>query len=209
MKSYIYSIWSNPNHGLWEPRFKGKVGIDFTSVAYWLGPKDPELLREVIRAKTNGPFRWEKRKNPARPYLVRERAALERLALLDKLTDEETKRLAELKASPLGDEPPEPISLSELLEEYASNEVRADEAYKGNAVEFTGVAGGLKRGALAGITLEISTGKRFEHPKVLCAFAESETEKVKALDRGDRIRVRGLVAGLMMDVHLRHCELVQ
>lgn len=208
-KVYLASISGEPRHGLWTPAKTGTTPTDFAALAYWLSPEDASLLREFIAAKAEGGIRWQNAKDPARPYFVREKAALERLGLLTTLAPGEQARLAKLKASPLGDEPAEEIELSTLLKEYGSNEVRADDAYKNHVVEFGGIAGALERGTIGGITLPVGTGKAFEHPVAHCFFDQSETEKVKALNKGDRVRVRGKIAGLMMNVIIKSCELVE
>ncbi|MBX3226281.1 MAG: hypothetical protein KIT84_43150 [Labilithrix sp.] len=208
-KGSISSLASEPRHGVWSPKKAGTAPIDFAGLAYYLNPEDADYMREFITARSGGPIGWENSAKPVRPYLVRERAALERLALIGTLTTDEAARLAELKASKLGDAPPEEIDLAKLLKEYGSNEVRADDSFKGHVVEFGGVAGALERGTIGGITLAIGTGKAFEHPQVHCFFERTQTEKVKALNKGDRVRVRGKVDGLVMNVIIRYCELVE
>lgn len=194
--------------GLWKPKKNGTPPVDYGGLAYWLNPSNAMYMREFIAARRGGAIGWENAAKPVRPYLVRERAALERLALLTTLTSDEAARLADLKASKLGDAPPDEVDLAKLLSEYGSNEIRADDAYKGHVVEFTGVAGALERGTIGGITLTVGTGKPFERPQVHCFFEKSETEKVKALNKGDRVRVRGKVDGLMVNVIVRFCQLV-
>lgn len=207
-RAYLEQLSSEPRRGLWAPEKPGAVPKDFTALAYFINKEKPEYLREFLAARNAGPIKWESVKDPARPYFVREKVALERLAMLTTLTAEESARLVELKSSKLGDQEPEAISLKELLSEYASNEVRADDAYKGHVVEFSGIAGGLQRGTLGGINLTIGTGKTFERPEVTCFFDQRQTEKVKAINKGERVRVKGKVSGLMVNVVVDHCELV-
>lgn len=207
-KGSISSLASEARHGVWTPKKAGTAPVDFAGLAYYLNPEDADYMREFITARSGGPISWENSAKPVRMYLVRERAALERLALIGTLTTDEAARLGELKASKLGDAPPEEIDLAKLLKEYGSNEVRADDAFKGHVVEFGGVAGALERGTIGGITLTIGTGKTFERPQAHCFFDAAQTKRVKELNKGDRVRVRGKVDGLMMNVILRHCEMV-
>lgn len=208
-KGAISSVASEARRGVWTPKKASGAPVDFAALASYLNPEDAGYLREFITARREGPIGWENSAKPVRPYLVRERAALERLALLTPLTTDETARLTELRTSKLGDAPPEEIQLATLLKEYGSNEVRADDAYRGHVVEFSGVAGALERGTIGGITLTIATGKAFERPQVHCFFEKSQTDRVKAINKGDRVRVRGKVDGLMMNVVIRYCELVE
>lgn len=207
-KSHLSNIANGTRHGVWMPKQSGALPVDFAGLAYWLNPDDAGYLREFVTARRDGQIGWENSPKPVRPYLARERVALERLSMLTTLTAEETARLSELKASKLGDAPPEAIELAKLLKEYGSNEVRADDAYKNHVVEFSGIAGALERGAIGGITLPIGTGKPFERPVAHCFFDDAQTKRVKELNKGDRVRVRGKVDGLMMNVIVRSCEVV-
>lgn len=208
-KSYIAGLATEPRRGVWMPKKTGSLAVEFTALAYWLNPEDAGYLREFIASRRGAGIGWENSKKPVRPYLVRERVALERLSLLATLTPEERRRLNELKASPLGDEPPDEIDLGELLKEYGSNEVRADDKFKEHVVEFSGVAGAIERRRIGGITLAIGTGRAFERPQAHCFFNESQTERVKAVNKGDRVRVRGKVDGLLVNVIVKSCELVE
>lgn len=211
-RAAIKAVSSSPQHGVWTTKKINGAPVDYSGLAYWLEPGDADYLREHLTGRRSGPIGFEALTKPTaratRPYLARERAALERLALIATLTPDETARLAELKASKLGDGPPEQIDIAKLLKEYGSNEVRADDAYRGHVVEFSGVAGAIERGTIGGITLGIGTGKPFETPVVRCFFEDSQTNKVKAINKGDRVRARGKVDGLAIDVLIRYCELV-
>jgi len=207
-RSHLASVANGPRHGVWMPKQGGALPVDFAGLACWLNPDDGAYLREFIAARRDGSIGWENSQKPVRPYLARERVAVERLSMLTTLTAEETARLAELKASKLGDAPPEPIDLAKLLKEYGNNEVRADDAYKNHVVEFSGIAGALERGTIGGITLPIGTGKPFERPVAHCFFDDAQTKRVKELNKGDKIRVRGKIDGLMMNVIVRFCEVV-
>ena len=196
LTAYLASIKSQPHLGVWTPSTTTKgVPRNFSALAWWVNPNDAGYAREFLAARRDPAFAWAPVRDPYLPYLARERAALERLARITSLTDDEAGRLAELRASKLGDDPPTPINLTQLLSEYGSNEVRADDAYKGKVVEFSGTAGEIQRSAIGGISLAIGTGKRFETPKVKCFFDDAQTTKVKALSKGDSVRVRGRVQG--------------
>jgi hypothetical protein len=160
-----------------------------------------------MAAKRSGPFPWGNLERPLRPWFVVERAALERLALLDPLSSDEKARLAELRASKLAESPFSVIDIADLLAEYRDNEVRADTAYKGKVVQFNGVVKNTRRGAIGGITVSLGTRDSFEHPDVTCFFDDSQTASVSALSRDDRVTVRGRVDALVIDVLVKDCEL--
>ncbi len=211
LADYLRSLRTEPHLGVRAAAKSGKAPHNFAALAWWVVPRDPDYARELIASRQDRSFTWSTTRDPWLPYLARERAALERLAKITKLSDEETARLKSLIASEatFGSDPVEPIHLGDLLAEYGSNEVRADGKYKNKAVSFAGVAGEIQRGTIGGITLDVGTGKPFEAPKVRCFFDDSQTEKVKALSKGDHVRVRGVVNGLLMDVVVRHCEVLE
>jgi hypothetical protein len=139
---------------------------------------------------------------PLRPYLVEEKAALEWVALLE--TDEKA-RLAKLRveASIVH------TAIGELLGEYKDNELRADGKFKGKTVQVTGVVDAVKTDVMGHIDVSVGTGKILEVPVLQCFFAASEAAGVSSLSRGEKVTVRGRVAGLTMNVLARDCELVQ
>jgi hypothetical protein len=200
-----------PFGGTWRgTRGKPPPEADFAALAYWLNPSDADRLRVFIATRPIGNG-WQSSKRPMRPYLARERFALRRLGLLTALTSAEQARLEDLdeSARSLGDEPPEVVDLREMLHEYASNEVRADDRYKGHVVQFSGVAGSLQRGHIGGITLTVGTGAAFERPEVHCSFDDRQTARVKSLNKGDHVSVRGIVNGLAVDILIDHCEVAE
>lgn len=81
--SHLDSVHSDPHLGTWSPWTKGAPIHDFTALAAWSKPEDGAYLRERIAAKRLGPTRRSPLlQEPARPWLVSQRAATERLGLL-------------------------------------------------------------------------------------------------------------------------------
>ena len=193
--------------GTWAPAKPSTASKDFAALAYLLHPNDPQYLREFISAKRGGPFGWEDQDTPYRPYLTRERVALERLAALTTLTVDEQARLADLQMSKWSETYAEPTSLGGLLSEYRDNEVRADGKFKAKVISFTGTVTDVKQGEIGGITVNLGTGKPFETPHVHCFVADDQAKKVAALSRGQKVTMKGKVQGLMIDVLVQNCEL--
>lgn len=93
VRQHVAAVSAEPNQGLWSAADAKSPGFDLTALAAWLEPASPSILRERIAAKDHGPNPWWKQDEPPRrPYLVNERAALDRLALLTSLTNEEAQR---------------------------------------------------------------------------------------------------------------------
>lgn len=201
---------ASPRRGVWSPFQAGKAPHDWTTLATWMHQEDPAYLRELLAQRAQPPAQlvteWVTQEDPApRPYLVSEKAALERLALLDRLTPAEERRLEEVRL----DDAAVAVAIETILAEYKDNEVRADAAYKGKLVKITGLVGDVKKDVTGSIYVIVGTGKSLEIPTVQCFFAKQHEEAVASLSRGDRVTVRGQVAGLMMNVLVKGCGLVR
>lgn len=103
----------------------------------------------------------------------------------------------------------ERVEITTLLSQYEDNEVRADGYFKGRIVEFSGIVDDVKKDILGSIFVTVGTGKRFEIPRAQCFFSDSHAASVSRLSGGSRITVRGRVEGLMMNVLVKDCILVQ
>lgn len=208
LKAHLETVKGEPHLGLWSPWVKGQVPHDFTALAAWLNREQPDVMRELIAARQTGPIEWielDPKEPPLRPYLVEEKAALEWLALLAPLEADEKARLAKLRveASIVH------TSIGELLGEYKDNELRADGKFKGKTIQVTGVVDAVKTDVMGHIYVSVGTGKILEVPVLQCFFAASEAGGVSSLSRGEKVTLRGRVAGLTMNVLARDCELVQ
>ncbi len=207
LKAHLETVKSEPHIGLWSPWLKGRVPHDFTALAAWMNREQPEYMRELIAARQSGPIEWielDAKEPPLRPYLVDEKAALEWVALLAPLEADEKARLAKLRveASIVH------TAIGELLGEYKDNELRADGKFKGKVVQVTGVVDAVKTDVTGHIYVSVGTGKPLEISVLQCFFAASEAAGVSSLSRGEKVTVRGRVAGLTMNVLARDCELV-
>ena len=138
-------------------------------------------------------------------YLSEEEAALQRLALLSPLTDEEKTELAaaRLEAATLR------VDLNDLLSEYKDNEVRADGQFKGKLIRTTGIVGDVKKDILDDVYITLGTGQMFEIPVVQCFVKKDQVTRAAGLSKGDKVTVRGKVNGLMMNVLVKECDILQ
>lgn len=101
--SHLDATKGEPHLGVWSAHSKGAPLHDYSCLAAWSRPEEAAYLREHLAAKKDGagPFGWSAwsgKDAPARPWLVDEGAALERLAILGSLTPDEVARAAFLKA---------------------------------------------------------------------------------------------------------------
>jgi hypothetical protein len=101
------------------------------------------------------------------------------------------------------------VEIHKLLAEYTDNEVRADAAFKGKLIQTTGVVDDVKRDVLNTVYVVVGTGKKYEMRQVQCFVDEDNANTVASLTKGRRVTIRGRVKGLMMNVLVEDCELVQ
>lgn len=117
---------------------------------------------------------------------------------------EEQQRIAVVKTAEA-----KTVALSTLLDDYKDNEVRADELYKGAFVTTTGKVGDVKKDIMDNMFVTVGTGKRFEIPEVQCTLTPDNKSKAANLSKGDSVTVKGKVSGLMMNVQLEDCMIVE
>lgn len=99
--------------------------------------------------------------------------------------------------------------LRTLLAQYKNNEVRGDAQFKGRTVQFAGLVGDVKKDILNHVFVTVGTGEWLQIPRVQCLFDDRSASQTSSLNKGDRVRMRGTVKGLMMNVLVEGCEVVQ
>jgi hypothetical protein len=100
-------------------------------------------------------------------------------------------------------------TLNDLLAQYKDNEVRADARYKGKNVEIGGLVNTVKKDITNAIYVTIGTGEWLQIPEVQCFFDDSKAYETSRLTKGQFVRVTGTVDGLMMNVLVKNCSVVQ
>lgn len=98
------------------------------------------------------------------------------------------------------------VTADQLVSEYKGNEIVADGRYKDRLVEVSGPVSTIKKGAFGTPFLTLSTGRQSEFREVSC-FLVNEDD-ANALSPGLPVIVRGKGAGLMGNVLLRPCKVV-
>ena len=214
--SYLKSLHALPHYGVTAPAKGPFPAVAFAALAWWMTPTDRDYAREMLLERKTGPYKWPRAQNPWIPFLASPTEAYAKLSSITQLTDGEVDAYNAFLArtQPGVDGPSDrggdggDVKLATLLAAYSSNELRGDESYKGKTIITSGIATGIQHTAIGGISVGIGTGRAFESPKVLCSFDDDQADAVKAISTGDRIRVQGSVDGLMIDVILRHCQVL-
>jgi hypothetical protein len=101
------------------------------------------------------------------------------------------------------------VSVAQLVSEYLADERAADQRYRLKTVEVSGVMLGLDRGDPQ--VAAVMVGKQLGGREFPCACQGGPALEAQAAPHreGERIRVRGKFAGLLMSrMALLHCEIV-
>ncbi len=98
------------------------------------------------------------------------------------------------------------LSADQLYSEYNNNEVAADAKYKGEVVVVVGIVQDIGKDILGNACVVIG-GSGFLDG-VQCTFAEGEESSIASLSKGQRVQVKGEVAGKMGNVLLEKCRLL-
>lgn len=101
------------------------------------------------------------------------------------------------------------VSASELFQDYKSNEVAADEKYKGKTLEVTGTVHSIGKDILNTIYVTLEGGGRFEIMSVQCYFSDKYKSEAARLSKGQMITVRGRCEGKFGNVQIKKCEFVK
>jgi hypothetical protein len=121
---------------------------------------------------------------------------------------EAVKRAAIKAATPAQTPPSQPdsseISARDLHAAYSQNEVAADENYRGKVLTITGSVTGINKDFSDNIFVTISTGEMFS--ELHAYFNDSQKSAVTHLRKGQRIKFKGKVSGMVMrSVIVKNC----
>jgi len=98
------------------------------------------------------------------------------------------------------------VSAKRLYQDYESNEVAADEKYKGRVIVVSGVVENIGKDIMDTMYISLDTGN---FGSVQCMFSERHTSDLTKIQKGDMVRIRGKCDGKLMNVLLRGCILVE
>jgi hypothetical protein len=95
------------------------------------------------------------------------------------------------------------ISAKKLYSAYDANEVGADMKYKGKFIEVNGYIADIGKDLMDDIYVTLETGEYFG--SVQCFFSDDYATKAAQLSKGQKITIKGMCDGLMMNVLMRGC----
>jgi hypothetical protein len=97
------------------------------------------------------------------------------------------------------------VNIRDILSAYEGNEVGADNKYKGNIIQVTGIIGSVKKDIMDNLYVTLGTGAQFEIPVIQAFFDDSMNSQLGQLRKGSKLTVVCKVDGLMMNVLAKDC----
>lgn len=97
------------------------------------------------------------------------------------------------------------VRIGDILSAYENNEIGADNRYKGEVIQVTGIISSIKKDIMDNLYVTLGTGQQFEIPEVQAFFDDSMSYQLGSLDTGNRLTVVCRIDGLMMNVIARDC----
>ena len=94
------------------------------------------------------------------------------------------------------------VPADDLIAAYATDEAKANQQYLGKVVEVTGLVSG-------GTTANNILLGTSPNAKVSCLLDSAHTLQNKAIKPGDKLRLRGVCTGFLLDVELNRCVIVE
>lgn len=110
-------------------------------------------------------------------------------------------------ASPVAAKPEQitQVHIREILSAYENNEVGADNQYKGNLIQTTGIVSNIKKDIIDNLYVTLGTGAQFQIPEIQAFFDDSMNNQLGQLRKGQKLTVVCRIEGLMMNVLAKDC----
>lgn len=101
------------------------------------------------------------------------------------------------------------ITATALSKAYQDNEVGADQLYKGTVLIITGTVQSINKDFTDKIYVTLKgDGGEYSLADIQCYFSDDHVNAASSLKKGQRVTVKGLGDGLVMNVIVRGCSLV-
>lgn len=95
------------------------------------------------------------------------------------------------------------ITASNLMKAYSTNEIAADNQYKGKLLDVTGKVSTISKGLLDGMYVNLKTDDVIS--TIQCFLNDDQGEKAAKLVPDQQIEIQGRDDGKMMNVMLKEC----
>jgi hypothetical protein len=93
-----------------------------------------------------------------------------------------------------------------LVSEYSDNETAANAKYLDKVIEVKGKVADIKIEPGGQATVFLDSGNPLA--SVTCSFYNDELASVKKIQKGDEVKIKGMCTGILMDVVLNKCSII-
>ncbi|WP_319783691.1 OB-fold protein [Oceanisphaera sp. IT1-181] len=97
------------------------------------------------------------------------------------------------------------VRIGDILSAYENNEIGADNRYKGEVIQLTGIISSIKKDIMNNLYVTLGTGQQFQIPEIQAFFDDSMSYQLGRLDTGNRLTVVCRIDGLMMNIIAKNC----
>ena len=94
------------------------------------------------------------------------------------------------------------LDAQQLINSFITDEDKASKKYVNTIIQVSGEALEISPGT-------ISIKYKNSESTILCNFLPKEDEKLKTIKKGDKIKVKGICTGYLLDVVLVECVLIK
>lgn len=101
------------------------------------------------------------------------------------------------------------VSAKQMMDDYESNELRANQMYEGKVVSVSGVVDSVGEDLMGDPYVLLTDGSEFTFTGVQCFFGDSHRDELARLSKGDRVTLRGQGEGYLMNALVRGCRLAE
>jgi hypothetical protein len=105
-----------------------------------------------------------------------------------------------------GEEPIYYMDASSLFSEYVANKESADEKYLHKRLQVNGTISEMAVNNHGLVSVSLTGGKTSFG--IVCAIHESDTTSIKKKNVGDKITIKGICTGIVLDVMLMDCYVI-
>lgn len=109
----------------------------------------------------------------------------------------------------LGKIPDYEVTIAGITKEYDSNEVAADNKYKGKTIRITGRVDSVGKDLVNSMYVTLKHPDQWAIRNVQFFFDKSHADELASLSKGQQVTIQGTVDGLMMNVLVKKCWVVK
>ncbi|MFA5750782.1 MAG: hypothetical protein WC898_00625 [Candidatus Paceibacterota bacterium] len=100
------------------------------------------------------------------------------------------------------------VSATTLSNDYSANEVSADQKYKTNLVEISGIVYSIGKDILDTPYVSLK-GDQYGVMNIQCMFSKNNETELAQVTKGQNITLSGTVSGKMMNIIVNDCKIVK